>query len=78
MKNNKINKKYQRIRDLREDRDYTQAQAAKILGLHTTQYRRYENAETPIPAEFIEKIAILYNVSTDYILGLTNDMRKYW
>lgn len=78
MKNNKINTQYQRIRDLREDSDKTQSEIAEELNLYTTQYRRYEMAETPIPADFIEKIAKLYNVSADYILGLTNDKRKYW
>ena len=78
VKNNKINTEYQRIRDLREDSDRTQAEIAKCLDLYVTQYRRYEKAETTVTAEFIVKIAKLYNVSTDYILGLTNDKRKYW
>lgn len=78
MKNNKINTEYQRIRDLREDSDRTQAETAKILDMHLTQYRRYEKAETPVTADFIVRIAKLYNVSADYILGLTNDKRKYW
>lgn len=78
MKNNKTNNIYQRVRDLREDMDYTQEQVAEILNLHRTQYRRYENAESPVPADFIVNIAKLYNVSTDYVLGLTNDKRKSW
>ncbi len=78
MKNNKFNTQYQRIRDLREDSDKTQTEVAKELNLYPTQYRRYETAGTPIPADFIEKIAKLYNVSADYVLGLTNDKRKYW
>lgn len=78
MKNVKTNTLYQRVRDLREDMDYTQAQVAEKLHLHYTQYRRYENAITPVTADFIVKIAKLYNVSTDYVLGLTNDKRKYW
>lgn len=78
MKKNKTNTLYQRVRDLREDMDYTQAQVAEILNLHRTQYTRYENAISPVPADFIVSIAKLYNVSTDYILGLTNDKRKLW
>ena len=69
---------YQRIRDLREDSDFTQAELAKKLGLYTTQYRRYELAETTIPADIIVDLAKFYNVSTDYILGMTNDMSKKW
>lgn len=78
MKNNKTNTLYQRVRDLREDMDYTQIQVAEKINLHRTQYQRYENAITPVTADFIVKIAKLYDVSTDYILGLTNDKRKFW
>ena len=78
MKNNKINAAYPRIKDLRDDCDKTQAEIAQILCLHLTQYRRYEKAETPVPADFIAKIAMIYDVSADYVLGLTNDKRKYW
>lgn len=78
MKNNKTNILYQRVRDLREDLDYSQIQVAEMLNLHRTQYQRYENAITPVPADFIVNIAKLYNVSTDYVLGLTNDKRKFW
>lgn len=71
-------KLYQRIKDLREDKDLTQAEVAKKLGLYTTQYQRYERAETTIPADIIVDIAKLYDVSTDYILGLTNNPKKEW
>lgn len=64
-------KKYQRIKDLREDKDLTQKEIAEKLGLHTTQYQRYERAETTIPADIIVDIAKFYKVSTDYILELT-------
>ena len=76
--NNNTNTLYQRVRNLREDMDYTQAQVAEQLNLHLTQYRRYENALTTVTADFIVSIAKLYDVSTDYVLGLTNDKRKYW
>ena len=66
-------KLYQRIRDLREDKDLTQAEMAKLLGLYTTQYQRYERAETTIPADIIVDIARYHKVSTDYILGLSDD-----
>lgn len=71
-------KLYPRIKDLREDKDLTQAEVAKKLGLYTTQYQRYERAETTIPADIIVDIAKLYDVSTDYILGLTNNAKKEW
>ncbi|MGN1137797.1 MAG: helix-turn-helix transcriptional regulator [Oscillospiraceae bacterium] len=68
-------KLYSRIRDLREDKDMTQAEAAKIIKAGTTQYRRYELAETAISLEQAEKYANYYKVSLDYIAGRTNDKR---
>lgn len=64
---------YKRLRDLREDNDKTQKEIAEFLNIGTTQYRRWEVGEHKIPAEVIVKIAKYYNVSTDYILGITND-----
>lgn len=68
-------KLYTRIRDLREDKDMTQAETAKIIKAGTTQYRRYESAETAISLEQAEIFADYYNVSLDYIAGRTNDKR---
>ena len=66
---------YHRIRELREDRDLTQAYLAKILYMHTTQYQRYERGESETPLEVAIKIAQFYNVSLDYIAGLTDNPR---
>lgn len=63
---------YQRIRDLREDSDKTQAEMAEILNTHTTQYRRWETGETEIPAHKVIELCKFYKVSADYILGITN------
>lgn len=63
---------YQRIRDLREDADLTQKQAAQKLGLYPTQYRRYECGESEVPLCVAIEIANLYQVSLDYIAGRTN------
>jgi len=68
-------KLYPRIRDCREDYDMTQEQIAKILCMGTTQYRRYELAESPVSFELMEKLANYYNISLDYIAGRTNDKR---
>lgn len=78
MKTNKINTLYQRIEDLRIDKDKTQAQVAKEMNMHVTQYRRYEKAATPVTADFLIKVAQYYQVSVDYVAGLTNDKRKRW
>lgn len=59
--------KYARIRDTREDRDYTQKDIAKLLGLKYQQYARYENGEVEIPLHYLIKLAEFYNVSLDYL-----------
>lgn len=64
--------KLQRIKDLREDHDLTQQQLSDLLEMKQPQYARYETGETKIPVEVIIKLAEIYNVSTDYLLGLTN------
>jgi len=63
---------YQRIRDLREDRDLSQTQVAKMLQMSQTGYSKYETGENDIPTIVLIKLAVFYNVSTDYILNLTD------
>lgn len=63
---------FKRIRDLREDHDYTQEFVAKYLIMHRSVYRRYESGRREIPVWALLKLAELYKVSTDYILGLTD------
>jgi len=70
-------KLYQRLRDCREDCDITQAKIAQKLSMGTTQYRRYELAESPISLELAEILADFYNVSLDYIAGRTNDKKGF-
>jgi len=67
-----------RVRDLREDSDRTQKEIAQLLDMQLTTYREYEMQERRVPADFLIKIALLHNVSLDYIVGLTKDKRKYW
>lgn len=66
---------YQRIRDLREDADLTQKDVAEKLYLHLTQYRRYESGESELPLYIAVNIAKLYDVSLDYIAGISNEKR---
>ena len=61
-----------RLRDLRVDNDLTQEEVAKKFFLQTTQYRRYETGESEIPTHIIKELAILYGVSADYLIGLTD------
>lgn len=64
---------YPRLRDLREDADLTQDQLVKILEMHKTTYTNYEQGKREPPFELIIKLAKVYNVSIDYIAGLTNN-----
>ena len=66
---------FQRLRDLREDKDLKQVQVAALLGIQQTVYSRYERGYQTIPVEHLLVLADFYNVSTDYILGRTNDPR---
>lgn len=63
---------YQRIRDLREDRDLTQKQVAQMLGMSQTGYSKYETGENDIPTTVLIKLADFYQTSTDYLLGRTD------
>ena len=62
----------QRLRDLREDMDLHQKDIAKLLKTTQPQYSRYETGEREIPIRHIVTLADFYGVSTDYILGRTN------
>lgn len=68
---------YQRIRDLREDRELNQTQFAKILGMSQTGYSKYETGENDIPTEILLKMADYYQTSIDYMLGRTNVKKPY-
>lgn len=63
---------YLRIRDLREDADLNQTQVAHFLGMSQTGYSKYETGENDIPTQVLIKLAVFYQTSTDYILGLSD------
>jgi len=67
---------YTRMLDLRKDRDMSQRQVAESLGLYTTTYARYERGEQEVPFCIAIALAKFYNVSLDYLAGLTNEPRK--
>lgn len=69
---------HQRLRDLREDANLKQENIARILGMKQQQYSEYERGKREIPIRVYIKIAQYYGVSLDYVVGLTNDKRKYW
>ena len=63
---------YQRIRDLREDKDLTQQKMGEILSCSQRVYSNYERGELDIPTEILIKLADFHNVSVDYILNRTD------
>ena len=63
---------YERIRELREDNDFNQAQIAEILKVSQSTYSRYESGFLDVPTEVLIALSKQYNVSVDYILGLTD------
>ena len=65
---------FRRIYDLREDRDIKQKTVAEYLGMDPTVYRRYEKGVRSVPVDVIIKLADYYHVSTDYLLGRTDDL----
>lgn len=62
-----------RIRDLREDRDLSQAEIAKVIKTTQQQYSKIETGKADISGEKLKLLAEFYNISVDYILGLTSE-----
>lgn len=68
---------YKRIRDLREDKDMTQTEMAKILNCSQRIYSNYECGDVDIPTTILIKLAEFHHTSVDYLLGLTNEKNPY-
>lgn len=64
------------LKGLREDKDLTQQNVADLLKIGRTMYRRYETGETEIPIRHLKTLCMLYGVSSDYLLGLPDGLRK--
>ncbi|MBD9074871.1 XRE family transcriptional regulator [bacterium] len=64
-----------RLKEIRQDRDLQQIDIAKVLKTSQVQYSRYERGIRVMPVDKIAKLAKFYDVSIDYLLGLT-DIRK--
>ncbi len=67
---------YQRIRDLREDHDLKQREIAEYLNCSQRVYSNYELGQRDIPTEVLIRLSRFYNVSTDYLLGLTSNPKR--
>ena len=68
---------FQRFEDLWVDHDKTQAEIAEYLGCQREVYRRYEKGTRQMPIDFLIKLALFYDVSTDFLLGLTDVKKPY-
>ncbi|WP_405354376.1 helix-turn-helix domain-containing protein [Ruminococcus sp.] len=66
-----------RLKDIREDHDYTQKYVADLLFIKQNTYSQYETGQRQIPLDFLVKLAMVYETSTDYILGLTDEKKPY-
>ena len=62
----------QRIRELREDHDFSQQYVADFLCTSQTMYARYERGANEMPIRYLVALCKYYQVSADYILGFTN------
>lgn len=67
---------FKRLKDLREDHDYTQTELASMLGISQRGYSHYEKGDNDIPTEILIHLSKIYKTSTDYILGLSNQRSK--
>ncbi len=66
----------QRLKDIREFYELTQEQVAKGIGMKQSQYQRYEAGKNEIKASHIIKLCRFYDLSADYILGITNIQKE--
>ena len=66
-----------RIKDMREDKDLLQKDVADFLNISQTNYSKYELGKINIPISTLKKMAIFFNTSIDYLLGLTDEIKPY-
>lgn len=69
--------KYKRIRDLREDNDFTQSEIGEKINVPQRTYAYYESGERMIPPHILAALADVYDVSVDYILERTDNRKTY-
>jgi len=68
---------YERIRNMREDKDLTQTQMATYLNIHQTTYSDYEIGNLNIPIVVLSRISDLFETSIDYLVGRTDEIKPY-
>ena len=68
---------YKRIRELREDMDIKQIEIASYLNMSQNGYSQCETGTNKVSVDMLEKLAIFYHTSVDYIIGLTDEVKPY-
>lgn len=66
-----------RLKEIRENKDLTKTEVAKILNMSQTGYSKYEVETNDIPTEVLKKLARFYNTSIDYLLYMTDNRKPY-
>ena len=66
-----------RLRDLREDSDLTQRALADYLHIRQNTYSQYETGQRQLPIDILIRLALYFDTSTDYLLGITNEREPY-
>ena len=69
--------KFDRLKEIREDKDLTQKDIAKVLNMSQTGYSQYETETNDIPTDILKKLASYYDTSIDYLLCLTDERKPY-
>ena len=69
--------RFERIRDLRLDRNLSQQKIAELLNVKQNTYSQYEIGVLNYPVDVLIKLARFYNTSVDYLLGMTDEMTPY-
>ena len=67
---------YEILKGLREDKDWSQQYVADLLKIQRTMYRRYEAGTLDIPIRHLKTLCLIYGVSSDYLLGLPETLRR--
>lgn len=73
---NKLGSDYMRLKDIREDRDIKQKDLAEFLHIRQNTYSQYENGQRQLPIDILIRLSNYYNVSTDYILNLSDNPKR--
>ncbi|MBQ8892586.1 MAG: helix-turn-helix transcriptional regulator [Bacilli bacterium] len=68
---------FKRLKDLREDNDLRQDEVAKLLNITRQLYGLYESGKSTIPIYLLIELAKFYNVSIDYIVGISNQKKSF-